>query len=198
MKMNCSGSFLLLLISLLPSIACTPNPSPVETKKVPTAVSQELTPEPQLTATVLEGIATRLRNIADLRVFLPSSTAPVFFFEDFPEAAEVGREVGRNLSAEFRERFAPGPVPSVAAFTNDEHISEFDPRDPSVCQTEEIGNWVEISPVVFNPIREEYGVFVRSAPKACMPFGGSRFWVALSADEKSKIVQFEKLNVTEF
>lgn len=155
---------------------------------------------PQLSAYCLEDIVRYLHNAADIPVYLPSQTSPIFFFENLRETARSDRQLGREMSAEYRSRFRRREITVVhtLAYREGEGVAVYDPYDPQSCQDQDVGHWVELSSVVFNPVRNAYGVFMRSAPKACMPFGGSRFWVSMSSEGESISIVIEDLAVTEF
>lgn len=194
----------LLLLTLAAAVAslgaCTPGEQGATAVPTPGLPASPPVPPPDVPVAIVQGIVARLSETTNLPVFLPSATSPIYFFEDLAGALGTATsDEARQLSARHRGAFRRrsvelGSFSSVVAVP----IEAYDPHDQSSCRSEAVGRWVELSEILSNPVAGQYGLFVRVAPKACLPFGGRRFWVSVSPTANWAVVDMRDLGVTEF
>jgi hypothetical protein len=148
-------------------------------------------------ASAITLIVRHVLGISELPVFVPKAAAPIYYFEYLPGAAALSHDDLRRISRSDREDFVSQPVDyeSVVGLPG---VTAFDPSDTSVCENPMVGHWIEVSPPVISPVDGRLGLFVRVTPKACMPFGGTRYWIAAGPAESWSDAEVVDLGVTEF
>jgi hypothetical protein len=156
-------------------VGCRAPQPPQEATRVDEA-PREMPCNGRIPSSVLAELVATLHASASMPVFLPTDTQPLFFFEDLPEVVKGDPGDGKRLAHEARSKFHRESTPADTVAARLAYASPYDPQDSAACRDETVGIWVEVSPVLYNPLRRQCGLFVRTTPKACMPFGGSRYW----------------------
>lgn len=144
---------------------------------------------------LLSSLIKRISATEECEVYVPKSTMSLFFFEDLPRLCQEERVRARDLSDSCRRAYKPDEL-VFEAIKQRTQAKYYDPSAKSTAP-DEIGCWLEISPLLWNPLTSEPGFFLRVAQQQSMPFGGERFWVRVSADH-SLVLQLGRLPVDEF
>jgi hypothetical protein len=190
-------------ISIIVTISCA---APRDTLEKTTQESKENSaalyyhePPNFVPSTALVGIVKFFEDRGDLNLYLPIATGPIFYFRDLPEVENYVHpgDIILQLEEKYESNFVRQRIEAPNLTQYEPTVRQYDRYDRKICFNDEDAIWLEMSQIVFIPERKEYGMFLRSVSIACMPIGGTRYWVSLCPEKDWEVVKIADLLVIE-
>jgi hypothetical protein len=153
-------------------------------------------PGAPITADILDGIRTFLVSRVERTVYFKRSTEPIFYFESL---GGLPYREGWALSDKCLPRFARSPIEVELLMKREDDVGVYDDAVCAHSIPETPGHWVQVSSVVRDPGSGELGLFLRVTHRACLPYGGRRYWAPIKVvNDRWTVSDLIDLGVIEF